>query len=156
MAANFGLVPHAAERDAHEFASRRPRYRLSERSLADAGRTDQAQDRAGQLVGALLDRKVFDDALLDLLEAEMVGFKNLIGEPQILLDLGLFVPWDRKEPIEIIAHHSCFRRHRRHLPQLLELMLRLLARFLGELGALDLLFDLRELVLAVFVAELLL
>ena len=86
----------------------------------------------------------------------MIGLEDLLGQREILLDLGLLVPWNREQPVEIVAHHGGFRRHRRHLPQLLELVLRLLARLLGELGALDLLFDLGELVLAVLVAELLL
>ena len=156
MAADLGLVAHAAERHAHEFAAGRLGDRLAERGLADAGRTDQAQDRPGQLVGALLHGEILDDALLDLLQAEVIGVENLLGERQILLDLGLLVPRDRQQPVEIVAHDGGFRRHRRHLPQLLDLVLRLLARFLRELGALDLLFELGEFVLAVLVAQLLL
>src|SRR5437867_715764 len=79
----------AAERHAHEVAACRARDRLAERGLADARRTDQAQDRPGQLVGALLDGEIFDDALLDLLEAIVVVVENLLREPEILLDLGL-------------------------------------------------------------------
>ena len=79
MAADLGLVAHAAERHAHELAPGRPRDRLAERGLADAGRTDQTQDRAGQLVGAALHREIFDDALLDLFEPEMVGVEDLLG-----------------------------------------------------------------------------
>src|SRR5262249_2847815 len=41
-----------------------------------------------------------------------------------------------------------------HLPELLELVRRLLARLLRELGLLDLVLDLRELVLAFRVADL--
>ena len=47
MAADFGLIVYAAERDAHEVAARGVRDRLAERGLADARRTDQAQDRPG-------------------------------------------------------------------------------------------------------------
>ena len=68
MTADLGLVAHAAERHAHEFAARRLRDRLAERGLADAGRADQAQDRSGQLVGARLHRQILDDAVLDLLK----------------------------------------------------------------------------------------
>ena len=80
MAADLRLVAHAAERDAHELAAGRFRDRLAERGLADAGRADQAQDRPGQLVGALLHREILDDALLDLLEAVVIGVENLLGE----------------------------------------------------------------------------
>ena len=86
----------------------------------------------------------------------MVGIENLLGQRQILLDFGFLIPRDRQQPVEIVAHDGGFRRHRRHLPQLLQLVLRLLARLLRELGALDLFLDLGELVLAVLVAELLL
>ena len=75
---------------------------------------------------------------------------------QVLLDLRLLVPRDREQPVEIVAHDGRFGRHRRHLPQLLELVRRLLARFLRELGLLDLLFEFGELVAAFLVAQLLL
>src|SRR4029450_12192948 len=69
---DLGLVAHAAERHAYEFASRRPRDRLAERGLADAGRADQAQYRAGQLVGARLHREILNDAILHLLESIVI------------------------------------------------------------------------------------
>ena len=49
VAADLGLVAHAAQRHAHELAARRPRDRLAERGLADAGRADEAEDRALEL-----------------------------------------------------------------------------------------------------------
>ncbi len=54
MAPDLGLIVYAAERDAHEVAAGRLRDRLAERGLADARRTDQAQDRPGQPQPALL------------------------------------------------------------------------------------------------------
>src|SRR5687768_10118602 len=44
MTANLGLVADAADRDAHELTSERACDRLAERGLADAGRTDEAED----------------------------------------------------------------------------------------------------------------
>ncbi len=156
MAADLGLVAHAAERDAHEVAARGSRDRSAERRLAHPGRADQAQDRAGQLVGALLHREILDNALLDLLQAEMVVVEDLLSVNEVLLDFALLVPRDRQQPVEIVAHDRGFRRHRRHLAELLELVRRLLARLLGELGLLDLVLELGELVAALLVAELLL
>ena len=46
MAANLGLVVHAAQRDADELASQRARDRLAQRGLAHARRSDEAEDRA--------------------------------------------------------------------------------------------------------------
>ena len=106
VAADLGLVAHAAERHAHEFAAGRLRDRLAERGLADAGRPDQAQDRPGQLVGALLHGEILDDALLDLLQAIVIGVENLLGQTQILLDLALLVPRDR----QAASRDSCARR----------------------------------------------
>ncbi len=156
VAADLGLVAHAAERHAHEVAAGRPRDRLAERGLADAGRADEAQDRAGQLVGALLDREIFDDPFLDLLQPEVIGVEDILGQLEVLLDLAFLVPRDREQPVEIIAHDRRLGRHRRHLAQLLELVGRFFARLLRELGLLDLVLDLGELVLAFLVTELLL
>src|SRR5438046_587045 len=63
VAADLRLVAHAAKRHPHEVAPRRARDRLAERGFADAGWADQTQDRPLH----------FLDALLDLLEPEMIG-----------------------------------------------------------------------------------
>ncbi len=142
---NLGFIAHAAERDAHELASRGPGDRLAERSLADAGRSDQAQDRPGQLVGARLHREILDDPVLDLLKAIVVVVEHVLGGNEVFLDLRLLAPRDRQQPVQVVAHNGRFRRHRRHLPQLLQFVLGLLARFLGELGLGDLLLEVGEL-----------
>src|SRR5215467_5567658 len=46
MAADLGLVTHAAQRHAHEVAAGRLGDRLAQRGLADARWPDQAEDRA--------------------------------------------------------------------------------------------------------------
>jgi hypothetical protein len=55
--------------------------------LPDAGGPDQAQDRALQLVDALLHREVLEDALLDLLQAVVVLVQDLLGGGEIVADL---------------------------------------------------------------------
>ena len=84
VAADLGLVADAAERHAHELAAHGAGDRLADRGLAGAGRADQRQDRAGALVGldaALLaqlrDGEVLDDAVLDVVEAGVVGVEHL-------------------------------------------------------------------------------
>ena len=156
MAANLGLVAHAAQRHAHELAARRLGDRLAERGLADAGRPDEAEDRPGQLVGALLHGQIFDDPLLDLFQAEVIGVEKRLRRRQVLLDFRLLLPRNRQQPIEVVTHHRRFRGHRRHLAELLELGERLVARLLGQLGPLDARFELGHFVLAVLVAEFLL
>ena len=84
VAADLGLVADAAERHAHELAAGRAGDRLADRGLAGAGRADQGQDRAGALVlrdaavGAQLAHgQVLGDAVLDVLEARVVGVEHL-------------------------------------------------------------------------------
>ena len=72
VAADLGLVAHAAERDADELAAERARDRAAERGLADAGRADEAEDRALHVVLELAHREVLEDALLHLLEAVVI------------------------------------------------------------------------------------
>ena len=110
-----------------------------------------------ELVGAALHGEVLDDAVLDLLQAEVIGVEHLLGEVEVVLDLRLLAPRDAEQPVEIVAHDRRFRRHRAHLAELLQLVLRLLAGFLGELGLGDLLLELGSSSRAVLgVAELLL
>jgi hypothetical protein len=66
--------------------------RLAERGLADAGRADEAQDRALQLVRRALHGEILDDALLDLLQAVVIGVEHLLGDRQIVLDLAGRLP----------------------------------------------------------------
>ncbi len=80
MAADFRLVAHAAQRHAHEFAPRGACDGFAKRGLADARRSDEAQDRPLHLARALLHREIFEDSFLDLLETVMVVVKHVLGE----------------------------------------------------------------------------
>ncbi len=87
----------------------------------------------------------------------MVGVENLFGEGQVVLDLGLLVPRNADQPIQIVPHDGRFRGHRAHLFQLLDFGRSALACFLGQLRLLDLVFEFGDLVAAVLaVAKLLL
>src|SRR3546814_3866236 len=87
MTADLRFVTHTAERHAHELAIDRIRDRAPERSLADAGRADEAQDRPLQLFHARLHRQVFDDAFLDFLQPVVILVE--LGLRQIQIDHGL-------------------------------------------------------------------
>ena len=139
MAADLRFVAHAAERHADELAVRRLRDRLAERGLADAGRADQAQDRALHLVHALLHGEIFEDAFLDLLEAEMIGVEHFLRALQIAAHLGPLLPRHAEQPVDVVAHDGRFGRHRRHLLELVELGARLGLDRLRHAGAVDLL-----------------
>ena len=62
-----------------ELAAQRPGDRLAERRLADARRSDEAQDRRLRLRVQLQHGQVLEDALLDLLQVEMVLVEHLPG-----------------------------------------------------------------------------
>jgi hypothetical protein len=47
MAANLSLIVNATKRDPHELSTKGIRDRLTERRLADAGRTDECEYGAG-------------------------------------------------------------------------------------------------------------
>ena len=89
VAADLGLVAHAAERQAHELAAGRARDRLAERGLADAGRPDEAEDRALELLDERLHGEVLEDALLDLLEAVVILVEDLLGLADVVVLLAL-------------------------------------------------------------------
>ena len=157
MAADFGLVAHAAERHADELAAGRARDRLAERSLADARRSDQAEDRSLQLADEGLDRQILEDALFHLIQAVMVFFKDALGFLDVELVFGVLEPRQRQEPVEIVAHDGRFGRHRRHHLELLDLALALLASLGRHLLLAQFLFQFLNLVLElVLLAELLL
>jgi hypothetical protein len=119
-----------------------------ERGLADTRRTDQAEDRALHLAHALLHREVLQNSLLDLLQPKVVRVEHFLGALDVLLDPGALLPGDAEHPVEIVAHDRGLGGHGAHVAQLLELGQRPLARFLAELGLVDLLFQLAEFVSA--------
>src|SRR6266851_3312413 len=111
MAADFGLIAHASQRDPHELASDRSRHRLAKRGLADAGRSHQAQDRPLELADQGLHREILKDALLDLLEPVMVLLEDALGFLNVELVLGVLEPRQRQKPVEIVAYDRRLWRH---------------------------------------------
>ena len=79
MAAQFGLVVQPAQAHALEFAAQRAGDRLAQRRLAHARRADEAEDRRLGLRVQLEHGQVFEDALLDVREVEVVLVENLPG-----------------------------------------------------------------------------
>ena len=150
MAADLGLIAHAAEGDANELAPRGLGDRFAQGGLADARRADEAHDRAFHLGRALLHGQILDDPLLDLLEAIVIVIQHLLRLAQVFLNAGFNAPRDRQHPIEVVPHHSGFGRHRAHVLELFDLCIRLFAGFLAQLSLSDTGFQLGHFVLAVF------
>ena len=77
MAAQFGLIVQAAQAHALELAIQRARDGLAQRSLADAGSADEAQDRRLGVRIQLQHAQLFEDALLDILQTEVILIQHL-------------------------------------------------------------------------------
>jgi len=157
VTADFRFVTHAAQRNPHKFPPDGACDGFAERSFTNPRRTHQANDGALELADARLDRQILDDPLLDLLQTVMVVVEDTFGGIQIDLIVSIIAPGQRDHPVDIVAHHSCFGRHRRHHLELFELLDSLVLRFFGHLLGEDLFFEFLDLVLEfVFLAELLL
>src|SRR3546814_19296566 len=90
VAANLGLVAHAAQRMADELPSRRAGDRAAKRCLAHARRTDEAKYRPLQLVGARLHGQIFDYPVLHLLKPVVIIVPDRLGSADNLLHFGFF------------------------------------------------------------------
>jgi hypothetical protein len=162
VAADLGLVTDAAERHAHELAAHGAGDRLADGGLAGAGGPDQREDGARLLVGRhlavlaqLLDCDVLLDAVLDVLQAGVVGVEHLAGAHGIELVLGALAPRHADEPVQVGPDHLALAALARALEPP-ELALGLLAHLVGHAGLVDLravLVDERGVVLAELLAD---
>ena len=157
VSTNLRFVAHAAERDAHELSAERSRDRFPERGLADARRPDEAEDRALHLLLQLAHAEKFQDALLHLLQVEVILVEDALRLLEIDLVGGRLGPRHVHEPVEVRAHHRRFRRVWVHRLEALQLLRSLARHFFRHRGFGDLLLEVVELfVLSVRVAELVL
>ena len=122
MAADFGLVAHATERHAHEFPVGGFGDALAQRSLADARRADQTENRALHFLDTGLYRQIFQDAVLDLFQTVVVFIEHLLRKLEVLAHFAALFPGHADQPLEIIADHGSLGGHRRHLLELVELV----------------------------------
>ena len=120
---------------------------LRERRLADAGRPDEAEHRALELLRQRLHGEVLEDALLDLLQAVVILVEDLLGLDEVVALLGLLVPGQLEDPVDVVAHDGRLGAHRVHHLELLQLLLDLRGGLLAHPLGLELLFDLLDLVL---------
>ncbi len=145
MASDLGLVAHPADTDPLELAAERPRDRTAQRGLADAGRPDEAQNRAARVRLEPADGQEFEDPVLDLLDVVVVLVEDLARVGQLEVVTGRLVPRERRDPLEISADHAPFG-HRGLQPlEPCELAIGLLAHLLGQLDRRELLPELIDL-----------
>jgi hypothetical protein len=156
VAADLGLVAHAAERDADVLAAERARDRATERGLANAGRADEQQDRAVLVRRELAHREELEDAALHLLEAGVLGLEDGAGRGHVEAILGEHVPRDLEEVLDVRARDVVLGRRRCHLAHTRQLLLRNRADLVAHLAVFDLLAEVVDLGVVVLLAELLL
>jgi hypothetical protein len=137
VTANFGFVPHATQRQPDVLAPCRARYGFGQRRFADARRADEAKDRPFHLFGQRLDRQIFDNAFLGLLQTEMVLVEDTFGRRQVLVDLTDIEPGQADQPVDIVAHNRGFGRHGRHHLQFAKFLFDLLGALLGHFFGFD-------------------
>ena len=138
MAADVGLIAHAAEGDADEFPSHRLGDALAERGFADARRADEAEDRAAAVRLELPHRQVFDDSAFHLFQIVMVAVEDLPGLGQVDLVGGHHRPGQFAENLQIGADDAVFRAGAGDRIQAVEFAVGLLHDGFGKLGGLQL------------------
>ena len=142
MAADFGFIAHAAERHADELAAGGLRDRHAKRSLADARRSDEQQNRTLRILHHAAHGEEFENALFDFFEPVVIGFEHFLGELQLADFLRLLLPRHREQPVEVVARNGGFGRHRRHVFEPLQFGHRLFEPVLRHAGHLDALLQL--------------
>ena len=139
MAADLGLVAHAAERHARRTCGW-SRARCSGRATSCRRPGGPTRHRIGPLqrLHALLHGEVLDDALLDLVEPEVVFVQHAARRRRCrACTLVRFFHGHLDQPVDVVADDGRLGRHRRHELELAELAsspCRL--RFLRHAGAL--------------------
>src|SRR2546422_985701 len=155
MAADLRLVAHATQRHAGEAAPQRLRDALPERGLAHAGRTHETQNAAARRGVEGADRQILEDPLLDGLQVVVVAVEDVARGLQVEPVLRRAAPGQRRDHLEVRAGHMVLGRLRRHLAQALELPVDDLLRLVVQAGGLEPAGELGQLVLSLFLAQLL-
>ena len=132
VAAYLGLVMHTAERYAHELAVHRLGDAHGDAGLAGARRADKADKATLDIRAELLDGKVFYDAILDLLKAEVLIVEELSGFFKVDGLRGLLAPRQLKAGIEIAAQDCRLGRAEGLLHQARQLLIELLLDLVGR------------------------
>src|SRR5213082_3099872 len=144
MAANLGLIADTAERQAHKFASERPRDRAPQRRLAGTRRSYEAKDWTLAVILEFAHREELEDALLNLDEVVVIFVEDLARVGDIEIVLGRNAPGQADQPIEIRPNNSVLRRLGRNHLEAIQLLVGRLARLLGHLRLFDLFLQLLD------------
>ena len=106
VAADVGLVAHAAQRNAGVLAVGRAGDRGSDRGLAHAGRADEAEDLVLERGIPFLCGHEFHNALLDLFKSVVVFVQDLLHLFKADDALGRLAPRDFETGVEVARDHG--------------------------------------------------
>ena len=155
MSANLRFIVQTTQGDTTEFATESRCNRFAERCLADTWRTVQTEYRRFHVAFEFQNRKVFEYALLDLLQSEVVGIELLAGAGQIEIVFGYLVPRQFEHQLQICHLYRILRNGRIQPLDLVQLLVEEVGNSLAPLFLLCRFAHLRNLVVLVAVQLLL-
>src|SRR6516162_1348002 len=112
MAANFRFIVHTAQGQTHELASQGAGNRFAQRRLAHTWRSNKTEDRSFHAGFQTPNREIVEDSVLDLLEVIMVSLENLLRLRDIHFDARRLLPWQNRQPLNIVAREAIVSSHR--------------------------------------------
>jgi len=133
MALDLGLVAHAADAETVERATQGLGDRLADTGFAHARRADQQYDRTADRAFVGPDGEEFEDAILDVIKAGMMGVEHLAGVFEVELVFTQHAPGHRRRPVQVVTGHGVFRRPGFQDRQFVDLVINALLR-LGRQG----------------------
>ena len=142
VAADLRLVAHAAQRQPHELAVGGARDALSQRRLAHARRTHQAEDGTLHVVLELADGEVLEDALLHLVQRVVIAVELVAGVLDVEVVVRPLRPGQIRDPLQPRPRHRLLRRLLGQLLQPRQLLVDLSAHVFRQLQRGDLLAQL--------------
>ena len=154
VTADLRLIVHATEGDPDILPSKSAGDALAEGGLAHSGRAVEAEYRCVEVALELQYREMLKDALLDLLEAEVVLVEDALGGLDIEVILRHLIPGQVEDRLAVLQLDAVVRALGAHMPQLGDLLVEGLAHLGGPLFLSPLGEHRRDLVLIV-VGELL-
>ncbi len=125
MAADLGLVVHAAQGDAHKLAAQSPRNGTTERGLAHTGRAQKTKQRSMDPAAQLVNREVVEDAFFDVIQVVVILVEHGARGAQIHRIFARFFPRQLDQDVHVTPYHGRFGALGAHLLQASQLLVRL-------------------------------